>query len=108
MNDFLQQPAYWANRLLSQISQEHVSPERQRQTGSLLPPDTQVHNQVQALILKRQLSFVDDQSGVISALGDGGQDAIERNDEQAVIAIGTEAIRQQQAQSQIGGGQSTW
>ena len=67
-----------AHRLGAEVAADDVAAQRQRQPGLLLPPDAQVDDQVQALILKRELAFVDDQPGVELRRGDGGEDLVER------------------------------
>ena len=62
-----------SSRLISLISRgaevaaDHVAAQRQRQAGLLLPPDAEVDDQVQALVLERELPLVDDQPGVVLA-----------------------------------------
>src|SRR5438093_4306575 len=63
---------------------------------------------MQTLTLKRQLAFVDDQAGVIAALGNRGEDAVKWNHKETIITLRAESIGQQQSQSQIGSGQSAW
>ena len=48
---------------------------------SFLPPDAQVHDQVQPAVLKGELALVDHQAGVDIAVRDGVVDLVEREDD---------------------------
>ena len=65
--------------LVTQVAAHHVAAQRQRQPGAVLPPDAQVHDQLQALILKRQLALVDDEPGVEAARRHRTEDLVEGN-----------------------------
>ena len=75
----------FSSRLISRITlgpkiaADDVAAQRQRQAGLLLPPDAQIDDQLQSLILKRQLSFVDDQAGVEFARLDRVENLVERH-----------------------------
>src|SRR5712692_6572091 len=93
------------NSGLPEVAADDVASEWQRQTGPLLPPNSQIDDQMKALVLKSQLTFMDDQAGIVSAFRHGGQDAVERNDKESVISSRSETVREQQAKGQISGRQ---
>ena len=77
----LEQPADLADdRRVAEIAADDVAAQRQRQARLLLPPHAQIDDQVQPLVLKRELAFVDDQPGVEFAGRDRGDDLVERHD----------------------------
>ena len=66
------------------------------QTSSLLPPDSEVDDEVKPLVLEGQLPLVDDQSGVKTPFGHGMQNLVEG---QHLIR---KSLRQEEPQSQEG------
>ena len=64
---FLEQPADLADGCVAEIVADHVAAQRQRQSGLFLPPDAEIDDQLQTLILKGELAFVNDEPGVVLA-----------------------------------------
>ena len=62
-----------------EVAADDVAAQRQRQAGPLQPPHAEVDDQVQPLVLERQLPLVDDQAGLELARGHGGDDLVERH-----------------------------
>ena len=87
------------DRLRAEVAADDVAAQRQRQAGLLLPPDAEIDDQVQPLILERELPLVDDEAGVESPVGDRVEDLVERHH-----FVG-EPVRQQQPQRQKRRGQ---
>src|SRR5260370_19966338 len=79
-NTLFQEPADIANHLRSEIAAHYVSTQRQWQARFLLPPDSQIDHQVQPLVLKRELAFVDNQPSFKSSRGHGRNDLVARDD----------------------------
>ena len=71
----------------AEIAADDIAAQGQRQPGLLLPPDAEIDDQLQALILKRQLPFVNDQAGVEFARGDGRDDFVERQTSYAKLSL---------------------
>ena len=68
------------DRRTAEILANHVSAKRQRQPGLILPPHAEIGDEVQPLILERELSFVDDEPRVVLPGRDRVDDLVERDD----------------------------
>src|SRR5262245_39666368 len=73
----LEQSTDVADRRIPEVATNHIASQGQGQAGPLLPPDAEIHDQVQALLLKSQLPFVDDQASLESAVLDNLENLIE-------------------------------
>ena len=75
--------------------------EGQREPGLLQPPFTQVQNFVQALLAVRELSLVDQQTGIVLTLEDLVQNLVERDD--FILHVGFEEPQRQKGGRQLAG-----
>src|SRR5205807_9055991 len=55
-------PADPADRRIAQVAADDIAAEGQRQPRPLLPPDAEIYDQMQTLVMERQLTFVDDKA----------------------------------------------
>ena len=90
------------HRLSSEIAANGVSTERQRQSGILHPPLSQIHDQMQSVILVRQLPFVNNQPRIDFAFPCHGKNLIKR------IKNRSEIVAQRQFQCKIRRRQLAW
>src|SRR5581483_1745440 len=81
--------------VLTQIFENDVNAERQGQAGLLVPPRSEIENQMQPLIFPQQLRFVNDQTDIELSAENGLRNLIERHDvngrlvhDQAKLQIG--------------------
>ena len=89
----------WPNQVGAEVAAHHVAAQRQRQPRLLLPPHAEIDDEVQPLILERQLPLVDDKPRVIFSFLHRLEDLVEGQD-----FVG-EPLRQQQAQGEERRGQ---
>ena len=99
LNALLQEPADLPHRFQSQVSADNIATQWQRQPGTVLPPHTQVDDEMQALILECELPLVNDQPAIVLARRHGTENLVKRKD------FVLKTSRQQQPQRQVGGSQ---
>src|SRR5580765_4243514 len=68
LDTFLDVATDLRHQLRSQIAADDITAERQRKSGSFQPPFSKVHYLVEPHLAIRQLTFVNQQSGFITAL----------------------------------------
>ena len=64
----------------SQAAANRISSQRQRQAGHFLPPPAQIDDAMQSRLVVGELSFVDDQAGLVLAFEHLRDDLVEGHD----------------------------
>src|SRR5439155_8358637 len=80
LNAFLDVFGNALDRLLTEIALDDVATERQRQSGLLLPPFTEVEHFMKSHLTVRQLAFMDQHAGFVFAALHVFENLIERHD----------------------------
>src|SRR5581483_2462128 len=80
LDAFAQGGAHFRHQFWSETTPYRISAQRQGKSRYLLPPSSHIHDAVQAGLVERQLTFMDNQARFVTSFQDLGNDLIEGND----------------------------